>query len=327
MSGKIRKILVVGAGVMGSSIAQVYAANGYETVMADVSDEQLQKAMARIEANIKGLQAEGLADETYEKTVYAHLSTMLNSRIPEAAGEFDLAAEVIYENPEAKRALFKLLSDNCREDCIFASDTSAMDVFSLTKDVVKRPERLVIAHWFNPPHLMKLIEIVKGPDTSDETVETVRALLEKCGKKPVVLNKFMPGFIVNRMGTVICRELLYMVDQGWVTPQDLDTALKYTDGLRWSFEGPLALVDFVGLEIPMAVAGAVLPSLCSDTQGIPYGNKLIAEGKTGVRAGEGILGKYPSDTEGYIARRNRRIVEMCKVIDGFDQEDERSPLK
>lgn len=326
MSREIKKILVVGAGVMGCSIAQVYAANGYKTVMADVNEDALEAAQKRIAANMDGLEAAGLAGDAYRKAVEKNLTCALNDEIPKIGQEFDLVAEAIYENPEAKHDLYQMLSDYCREDCIFASDTSAMNVFGVTEDCVKAPQRLVIAHWFNPPHLMKLIEIVRGPKTSDETVEAVRKLHEACGQKPVVLNKFMPGFIVNRMTTVICRELMYMIDQGWATAQDLDTALKYTDGLRWSFEGPLELVDFVGLEIPMAVAGAVLPSLCNDTEEIAYGKKLVAQGKTGVRAGEGIMGKYPQDTEAYIARRNRRIVEMCKVMEKFAREDEEEPI-
>lgn len=322
MAKEIKNILVVGAGVMGCAIAQVFAANGYHTVMADLKEEFLENAQKRINANIEGMKEESLADDSYGKAVEANLSTILNSQIPEHAQQFDLVVEVIFENKEAKHDLYKILSDNCRPDCIFVSNTSGMDVFSVTEDIMKNPERLIITHWFNPPHLMKIIEVVKGPKTSDETAETVRGLLEACGKKPAVLNKFMPGFIVNRMATVICRELYYMVEQGWVSPRDAENALKYTDGLRWSFEGPLELWDFVGLEIPIAVASGVMPTLCSRTDSIPLGEKLIAEGKTGVRVGEGMLGKYPADVDAYIKKRNKRIVAMYKMMNQFEAEDE-----
>lgn len=322
MSKEIKNILVTGAGVMGSSIAQVFAANGYKTTMTDIKPESLESAEKRIHANIEGLKKEGLADESYAEAVAKNLSAIRMDELPGQAETFDLVAEAVYEDPKVKHDIYEKLVTLCRQDCIFASDTSAMDIFSVTKDIMVKPERLVIAHWFNPPHLMKLIEIVRGPETSDETTLATRNLLEKCGKKPVVLNKYMPGFIVNRMSTVICRELLYMADQGWASPQDLETALMYTDGLRWSFEGPLELVDFVGLKIPMAVAGVVLPTLCNDTDCIPYGDRLVAEGKTGVRAGEGILGTYPSDVEGYIAKRNRRIIRMYKLMNEFEKEDE-----
>lgn len=321
MAKEIRNILVVGAGVMGSSIAQVFAANGYKTVMADIAQEFVDKAFTTIDKNIAGLEEEGIADSSYKKAVEENLTGIINSRIPEIAAQFDLVVEVVPENKEIKKDTYKMLSDSCREDCIFASNTSGMDVFSVTEEVLKNPERLVITHWFNPPHLMKIIEIVKGPKTSDETAESVRSVLEACGKKPAVLNKFMPGFIVNRMATVICRELYYMIDQGWVSPQDAENALKYTDGLRWSFEGPLELWDFVGLQIPIAVAGDVLPTLCNDSDKIHGADKLLAEGKTGVRAGEGMLKKYPADVDAYIKKRNSRIIDMYKMMSKFEEQD------
>lgn len=321
MAKKINKVLIVGAGVMGSSMAQVFAASGYDTTMADIKQEFIDKAFTNIDKNIAGLRDEKLADDTYEKNVKANLKGILNSDIPASAKEYDLVVEVVPEKADIKKETYKMLSDVCREDCIFASNTSGMDVFSVTKDVIKNPGRLVIAHWFNPPHIMKIIEVVKGPETTDETAETMREFLESCGKKPAVLNKFMPGFIVNRMATVICRELYYMIEQGWVSPQDAENALKYTDGLRWSFEGPLELWDFVGLEIPIAVAGGVLPTLCDNKEGIPLGDKLIREGKTGVRAGEGCLKKYPSDVDAYIKKRNSRIIAMYKMMNQFEEED------
>lgn len=321
MAKEIKKILVVGAGVMGSSIAQVFAANGYQTVMADLKQEFIDRAFETISKNIAGLLEEGLADASYGEAVKANLTGILNSEIPDRAKEFDFVVEVVPEKKEIKKDTYQMLSGCCREDCIFASNTSGMDVFEVSKDVLKNPERLLITHWFNPPHIMKLIEVVKGPKTSDETAEAARALLEACGKKPAVLNKFMPGFIVNRLATVICRELYYMIEKGWVTPQDAENALKYTDGLRWSFEGPLELWDFVGLEIPIAVAGDVLPTLCNDTDKISGADKLIAEGKTGVRAGEGRLKKYPADVDAYIKKRNSRIIAMYKMMNQFEAED------
>lgn len=323
MAKKIEKILVVGAGTMGSGIAQVFASNNYKTVMADLKQEFLDTAWKRIDANIDGMLEEGLCDESYRENVKANLMSILNADIPSVADQFDLVVEVIFENKEAKHDLYKILSDNCKPDCIFASNTSGMDVFGVTEDIMKNPERLIITHWFNPPHLMKIIEVVKGPKTSDETAQSVRELLEACGKKPAVLNKFMPGFIVNRMATAICRELYYMIEQGWVAPQDAENALKYTDGLRWSFEGPLELWDFVGLDITLTVAKDVIPTLCNDADKFPAGDRLMAEGKTGVKAGEGMLRKYPDDIDEYVKKRNRRIVEMYKMMNKFEEEDEK----
>lgn len=313
------RILVVGAGVMGRGIAQVMAAQGLTVYMTDLKQEYLDNALREIDRAIDILKDNGMADESYRETVRKNLHVMTNDGIPSVGKEIDCAFEVIYENKEAKRQIYALLNESCREDCIFASNTSGMDIFSVCDDVISHPERLIITHWFNPPHLMKLIEVVCGPKTSEETAAAVRGLLEYAGKKPAVLRHFVPGFIVNRLATVINRELYYMIDQGWISAEDAENAIRYTDGLRFGFEGPIALWDFVGLEIPMTVAKDILPSLCNDTQSIPLGEKLIAEGKTGVRAGEGLL-KYPSP-EKYAEKRSRRIIQMTKILEEYDRED------
>lgn len=313
-------ILVIGAGTMGASIAQVFSANGYRTYMSCRHAEHLNDAVARIDKAIDGLIAEGMAKEEYRKAVHANLICLTVDKIPEIASKIDVAVETIAESPKAKKDLYQMLNDNCREDCIFCSNTSGMDVFSVSKGVIKHQENLIITHWFNPPHLMKLVEVVRGTLTSDATTEKMCALLKTVGKKPAVLNHFAPGFIVNRLATVIMRELYYMIGQGWISAEDADNALRYTNGLRWGFEGPVALWDFVGLDIPMTVAkGGVLASLCNDTDTLPYGEKLLAEGKKGVKTGEGALKWGNADV--YVAKRNRRIIQMSKIMDEWDKED------
>lgn len=313
-------ILVAGAGTMGNSIAHVFAAHGYTTYMSSRNQETLDQARQRIDEAVALLKAEGMADEAYESAIAQNLRPILYDEIAEVAPQLDVVFETIVENPDAKRELYTLLSDNCRADCILASNTSGMDVFSVCEGVVEHMERLVIAHWFNPPHLMKLVEVVRGPQTSDETVQRMRQLLEDVGRKPAVLNVFVPGFIVNRLATVINRELYYMIDQGWIAAADAEDAIKYTHGLRFGFEGPLALWDFVGLQIPLTVArGGVLESLCNDTDTLPFGEKLVEQGKTGVRAGEGAL--VYGDPAEYARKRGKRVIQMTKVVDEWDRED------
>ena len=313
-------ILVAGAGTMGNSIAHVFAAHGYTTYMSSRHQETLDQACARIADAVALLKGEGLADDAYEAALNENLHPITTDEIPQVAPQLDVVFETIVENPDAKRELYRMLSDNCGPTCILASNTSGMDVFSVCEGAVQNMDRLVIAHWFNPPHLMKLVEVVRGPQTSDEVVQRMRSLLEDVGRKPAVLNEFVPGFIVNRLATVINRELYHMIDQGWIAAADAEDAIRYTHGLRFGFEGPLALWDFVGLQIPMTVArGGVLESLCNDTDTLPLGEKLVAEGKTGVRAGEGAL-KY-DDPEGYARKRARRVIQMTKVVSDWDAED------
>lgn len=313
-------ILVAGAGTMGNSIAHVFAANGYSTYMSSRHQETLDQALERIDAAVAVLKAEGMADDSYEAALRDNLQVIHFDEIPHIAQKVDVVFESVVEDPGAKRDLYHMLDETCRPDCILASNTSGMDVFAVCKGAVDHFDRLVIAHWFNPPHLMKLVEVVRGPETSDATVERMCALLEEVGRKPAVLNAFVPGFIVNRLATVINRELYHMIDQGWVDAADAENAIKYTHGLRFGFEGPLELWDFVGLNIPMTVArGGVLASLCNDVDTLPLGEKLVAEGKTGVRAGEGVL-RY-GDVDEYIEKRSRRVIQMTKVVEEWDRED------
>lgn len=307
---------------MGSGIAQVFAAAGHETYLASRSEESSRAASVRVKTASESLVAEGMDDSSCMQAVERNLQLITYDDLQEIAPRADFVFESIIEDPSAKENLYEILGKCCRFDCVLASNTSGMDVFSLCGEHLANPGRLIIAHWFNPPYLMKLVEVVRGPRTSDATTHRMRSLLESVGKKPAVLNSFVPGFVVNRIATAINRELYYMIDQGWIAPEDADTAIRHTHGLRFGFEGPLALWDFVGLPTTMAVAkGGVLESLCNNADTLPFGEKLLEEGKTGVKTREGAL-TY-EDPEAYSRERSRRIIQMTKILEDWD-ESERS---
>ena len=155
-------VMVVGAGTMGLSMAQVMAAHGIKTYMTSRHEATLQSAREKINTAIDGLIREGLADERYREQVDQHLFPVTNDKFPEIGKEVDVVLETVVENADSKRAIYQQLNDCCRPDCIMASNTSGMDIFTVTEGVLSHPERLIIAHWFNPPHLMKLIEVVRG---------------------------------------------------------------------------------------------------------------------------------------------------------------------
>ena len=296
------------------------AAAGHTVYMSHrPNGSSMEKAMKQIETSIDGLIREGLADESYRQKVTKNLHCITNDDIPKIGQQVDFVFESVFEKPEVKRSIFKLLNDNIRKDVILASNTSAMNIFGVLDGVVDDPDRVIIAHWFNPPHLMKLVEVVKGPQTSQKTTDTTVNLLQSIGQKTTVLNKFIPGFVVNRLAVVISRELCSMIEKGYVTAEDADTTLRYTDGLRWGFEGPLPLVDYVGIGLTTIVGKTVLPSLCNDMDSIHYGEKLISEGKMGASTGEGLL-KW-DNIDAYTEKRNRRIIEMARLMQKWDKED------
>lgn len=243
-------------------------------------------------------------------------SGFIRSMAPEAemrqaALEADLAFESVFEKPEIKQAVFAKLDEYCRPDCIFCSNTSASNVFDFVE--ISHPERFLIAHWFNPAYLMALVEVVSGPHTSSGVVDTVTELMRAIGKKPCVLNQYVPGFIVNRIANAICREAGYMISNGWTTAADIDEAVRSISGVRYAFEGPMALNDVLGWDLILTGCGDVYPSLCNDSHS-KYAQSLVDANKLGLKTGEGAFSYEGVDPAEYMAERSKKIIKMHRAV-------------
>lgn len=309
------KILVVGGGTMGSSIAQVYAGAGFEVTVVDQTQAQLDGAKRRIEDSVELMLREGLADECIRERCGSFIRYRAEDELPQAAEEADLVVESVFEQADVKRAVFDKLSRYCRPDCILCSNTSASNVFEIAS--VENPERFLITHWFNPPYAMSLVEVVMGPHTSREVADQVCNLVRLLGKRPALLTRYVPGFIVNRMANAIMREACHMVEQGWTTPQAIDDALGATSGVRYAFEGPMALWDIVGWDITMSGARDVFPDLCNEAQ-CTLGQRYLDEGRLGLKAGKGAYDYTGVDVNEYMEKRSRRIFHMVHAADGLE---------
>lgn len=304
-------ILVIGAGTMGHSIAQVFAVNGFATTLVDKNGEQLSRAREMITNNIASLIEMGEA--TPADAERAEKLLTYNTSYEKAASQANLVVETIIEDAGIKRELYNELDKLCPSDCILTSNTSALNIFDIAQ--ISNPERLAIAHWFNPPHIMPLVEVVLGPSTSADTVEKVRSLLVQMGKKPAVIKQYVPGFIINRMTVAIVREAGYMVGQGWTTPEDIDAAIVSTFGPRFPFEGPMELADHIGWDVVKAVTSFLVPQLCSTTQGgNPIAEDLVAQGRLGVKSGYGLKDYSGQEMAQISQRRNNKIIKMLKAI-------------
>ncbi len=309
------KILVVGAGAMGLGIAQVFAANGFLTTLNDISQEQLDKARKTIISNMDNLIKEGLA--TPEEADRARTLITYEMDLEKCAPPANLVVETVFENAGVKRETFAKLDKLCTSECIFTSNTSASNIFEIAQ--VSHPERLVIAHWFNPPYVMSLVEVVMGPGTSEETVEQVKALLIQLGKEPAVIKQYIPGFIVNRLATALTREAGYMVSQGWTTAQDIDSAIRNTSGIRYAFEGPFGLYDIVGWDLTTTVSVDLHKSLCNDTEiGNSLGQELMAKGELGLKSGKGVFDYTGVTPQEFLNERSSKIIRMIKAIKEYD---------
>lgn len=310
---RIKTVLMVGAGVMGTGIAQHFASRGVKVILMDQTPELLERAKVSVAAGVEVMESEGLYTPEQVQAVEANISYATVQEMDALGPAADLAIESASERQDVKQSIFAGLDRACRPDCIFCSNTSSTNVFSFI--TVSHPERLMIAHWFNPAYLMKLVEVVKGPETSDEAALAVVELLREVEKMPCVLNQYVPGFIINRLANALCREVGYMIMNGWTTGKDIDDAIKAINGVRYAFEGPLGLNDVVGWDLILTGCRDVYASLCNDADTSQLAEKLVADGKLGVKSGSGIYDYGDTDPAQYMKERAAKIIKMYKAAE------------
>lgn len=291
---EIKKVAVLGAGLMGHGIAQVASQfAGYEVYMRDVDTKFTDRGMQMIRNSLsifarKGMLTKEQVDQTLSRI---HPTTSLE----EAVGGSQLVIEAAPENPELKKQLFKEVDSVAPQECVVASNTSSISITTLGAQT-RRPHKVIGMHFFNPPQLMGLVEVVRGQLTSDETVQTVKEVAKKMNKETVLVKKDSPGFIVNRILIPALNEATLLVQEGVADPADIDKAV--TMGLNWPM-GPLTLADYVGVDTTLSVA-EVLLSEFADTKYRPsYLLKtMVRAGLVGRKSGRGFYEwKDPSATK------------------------------
>ena len=308
-------VLMVGAGTMGRGIAEVFAAKGIKITLYDAFPEQLSKAKKMIRADMEYYLAEGLVSTEEIRNTENYI--FFEEDLEKIAPHVNLVIEGVFENFDVKRDIFNKLDKLCTSDCIFCSNTSASNIFEIAQ--IKNPERLLITHFFNPPYVMPLVEVVIGPSTSRETLDAVKNLLIELGKEPSIINQYIPGFIVNRIATAITREAGYMVTQGWATGADIDNAIRLTSGIRYAFEGPMTLYDVIGWDLVTTVSMEVHKSLCNDSDmENRLGKELMEKGELGLKSGKGIYDYSNIDIQKYMNERSHKIIKMLKAIRALD---------
>ena len=276
----IRQIAVIGSGTMGRGIAYLAALAGYETTLHDVDSGALDAARASIESTLKkGVEKSKVSAETASAAMeHLHLVNDMES----AARTADLIIEAVPEIADLKRNLFSQVDLFCGEETILASNTSSLSITTLAQTVERR-DLFVGMHFFNPPHLMKLVEIVRGERTSDATVAAVRAVAEKMGKEPITVTD-SPGFASSRLGIAIGLEAIRMLEEGVASAEDIDRAmvLGYNHPM-----GPLRLTDLVGLDVRLQIAEYLASTLGARFEPPALLKKMVAEGKLGQKTGLG----------------------------------------
>ncbi len=241
----VKKIAVLGAGTMGPGIAQIYAGGGYQVTMWTRSESTREKAKVAVRKGIESFIEQGLIAPEDEETVYSRVNFAMT--VPEAVEGADFIQETIVENKDAKTELYKQLADILPSDVIVASNTSALNIFEIV------PEKLlpqqVIAHWYAPPALIPLVEVVKSEQAPQEFADITKALLEKCGKTAVLMKKFVRGYIINRLQQCIQGECFNLIDNGYCDAQAIDDACKASFIPRAMVLGICKRIDFGGIDM------------------------------------------------------------------------------
>jgi len=306
---EIKNVTIVGAGTMGHSLAQAFAQGGYQVWLHDIKEEILQKARRLISANLQTLLDLGLLSEE-PAVILSRVRTTTN--IKEAAQQADFIIEAIIEDETAKKEMFKILDEASPPPAILASNTSYLDIFKFVE--TKRPDKVLITHWFAPPHIVPLVEIVRGPETSKETVDTVKSLLLKLGKTPIVISKFLPGFIANRMQSALGNEVLFLLDNGYASPEDIDLATKASFGLRIPILGVVKRMDFTGLDLTQKVLQNAAYKVPPQRNRSEVVDRLVAQGKLGVKTGKGFYDYGGRSPEEIMRERDIKLIKLYEFL-------------
>ena len=276
----INKVVVIGGGTMGLDIAQVFARSGKQVTVRDINDQLIQAAEARLNKGLDKLVSKGKMDEAKKAAILANMT--FTTKLEDAA-DADLVVEAATENPAIKKQIFTDLDNICKPETILASNTSSLSLTEIG-GATKRPEKVIGMHFFNPATVMKLIEVIRGAKTSDETYNTVFALSSEVGKEPVTVNE-APGFVVNRILIPLINEGCELVYSGVASVEDVDKAMKL--GANHPM-GPLELGDLVGLDVCLAI----MNTLYTETGDSKYRpsllmKKMVRAGYLGRKTGKG----------------------------------------
>ena len=291
---EITKIAIIGAGLMGHGLAQEFALGGYPVSVHDLNDEVLHRAIENIKANL--LRLTQLEMVTEKQTAQVLNNIQVSVVLEDVVSEADLVIEAVTEDLELKQKIFQNLDNLCPERAILGSNTSTL-LPSKLASATRRPEKVLVVHYLNPPYLIPLVEIVRHDETSDETVKAVYDILIKIGKRPVILQKEVPGFIVNRLQVALLRESLSIVERGIASPQDVDTVIKSSLGRRWAAAGIFAVLDFGGWDVLSAVTSNLLPEIESSTELSSLLKEKVDRGDLGVKSGRGFYDYTPNSAD------------------------------
>ena len=310
----ITQVGIVGAGTMGSGIAELFAESGYDVIWYNRSETGIQRGLTRIRANQATLIRNSMLTQDEAEAALARLHPTYDLT---ELSSVDLISESVAEDLEVKQDLFRSLDRLCHDETILTTNTSGLLISNIAT-AVSHPERLAGMHFATPPQVMPIMEIIKGERTSDATWELLLELAQVLHKHAVFVRKDVPGFIGNRLQVALIREAFHLIEEGVATPADIDTMMKHGLGLRWAFLGPLEGMDLGGLDVVNAVYGYLFQELSDAKQPPRILQELVAAGKLGAKSGSGFYEYAAGRAERIIDDRDAKLLKLLQLKSQFE---------
>ncbi|WP_175631938.1 3-hydroxyacyl-CoA dehydrogenase family protein [Virgibacillus siamensis] len=306
----MQNITVLGAGVMGHGAAQLFAQARKNVRIRARRESSLEKAKELMTNSLKIMVDKGMLTENDMQEALSRIT--YTTDLHEAIRDADFVFESIPEDLEKKLDTYEIIENNVSDKTIITSNTSTFPLEELTQKA-KHPERFIITHFFNPPQLVPIVEIVKVEHTDENIVKTTYNLMKEIGKSPVVLKKEITGFIVNRVQVAMLREAFNLMEQGVATAEDIDIAMKGSMGFKWGFCGPMESQDLAGLQTTKAMVGNILQDL-SNTREVPsFLKEMVENDQLGIRTNQGFY-KYDDNGEQAIHTRDDHFLDLLKLL-------------
>lgn len=307
MTREIQTIANIGSGTMGHATALQFAVAGYPVRLIDQTQELLDAGMSRIHADAKSFGEAGLlaSGETVDD-VLARIST--HTDYESGVKDADFIIESIVEKLEVKQQVWREVEQYAPGEAIFATNTSGLSPTAI-QSVLQHPERFVVAHFWNPAHLMPLVEVVPGKSTSGETVDETFELMRRIGKKPAKIAKESLGFVGNRLQLAVLREAFNIMNEGIADAETIDTVVKYSLGRRWNLVGPVASADLGGLDVFYNISTYLFNDMDNSTEPSPLLESKVAGGELGAKTGRGFYEWTGESGKNLIRERDRRLLQ------------------
>lgn len=313
----IKSVGVVGAGTMGHGIAMHFALNGIPTTLCDLSESALSDAKMKINRNIKLFKEEGYYFKIASNQIDDYLKYTTNI---DDLSNTDFITECVSEELEIKQDVFEKLDRICKKEAIITSNTSSLKISDVLVKVKNHRENCMLTHWFNPPHIVPLVELLKDKDTSEETFATIKKFLESSGKVTIKVKKESHGLVANRIQVAMAREVLALLEEDIADPKDLDLAITEGPGSRLSISGLLEIIDFGGIDVWNKVFEELLPAISSTKKTSSTIIDKVKKGDYGVKTGKGFY-EYPNKSfDSYILERDKNLLKHIMNLDKLDKE-------